>query len=159
MIASGLKKNIGHPFCAIRYVHPWKFNRKVYASYFYETLLKQVLHFGHQTRRWNPKMIHLHRQRHSRVDLQRPFTRLKRHICLSSGCTDGGNVLCRYQKQARIQLLKRHSVAVCTTLPTVGWVALTNFATIRKRIARLILQKMEEDGSFSMRTRSRESST
>src|SRR2546421_5980209 len=119
-------------------------------------LLDSGVHFGHQTKRWNPKMkpfifdarngIHI-------IDLSKTLTQLD-HACnfLSSTVSKGGKVLfVGTKKQA--QLAVREAAKECGQFyVTERWLGgtLTNFATIKRSIARLkAIEKMESDGTIN----------
>lgn len=119
-------------------------------------LLESGVHFGHQTKRWNPKMkpfifdarngIHI-------VDLSKTLTQLEQACAfLGDAVRKGGQVLfVGTKKQA--QEAVRDSAKACGQLyVTERWLGgtLTNFATIRKSIGRLHeIEKMEADGSIN----------
>ena len=123
-------------------------------------LLEAGVHFGHQTRRWNPKMaeyIYTERNGIHIVDLQKTVRKAdEAYMFVRQVAMDGGNVLfVGTKKQASDSIIEEAQRCGMYYIAN-RWLGgtLTNFATIRKRIARLnMLQKMEEDGSFSMRTK------
>jgi small subunit ribosomal protein S2 len=119
-------------------------------------LLESGVHFGHQTKRWNPKMkqfifdarngIHI-------IDLSKTLTQLQT-ACdfISKSVLKGGSVLfVGTKKQA--QEAVRESAKTCNQFyVTERWLGgtLTNFATIKRSIGRLKeIEKMETDGSIN----------
>ena len=123
-------------------------------------LLEAGVHFGHQTRRWNPKMaeyIYTERNGIHIVDLQKTVRKAdEAYMFMRQIAMDGGTVLfVGTKKQASDSIIEEAQRCGMYYIAN-RWLGgtLTNFSTIRKRIARLnALQKMEEDGSFSMRTK------
>ncbi|NLM64180.1 MAG: 30S ribosomal protein S2 [Firmicutes bacterium] len=118
-------------------------------------LLEAGVHFGHQTRRWNPKMkqyIFTSRNGIYIIDLQKTVRKVdEAYNFIKSVASEGGTVLfVGTKKQAR------DAVAEEAQRCGMHWVnerwlggMLTNFSTIRKRVERLkALERMEEDGSF-----------
>lgn len=120
-------------------------------------LLEAGVHFGHQTRRWNPKMrkyIFTERNGIYIIDLQQTVTLLDRTYQYVRDLVAGeGNILfvgTKKQAQESIQV-----EAEKCGMPYVNqrWLGgmLTNFRTIRKRIDRLFeLEKMQEDGTWEV---------
>lgn len=123
-------------------------------------LLEAGVHFGHQTRRWNPKMaeyIYTERNGIHIVDLQKTVRKAdEAYMFMRQIAMDGGTVLfVGTKKQASDSIIEEAQRCGMYYIAN-RWLGgtLTNFTTIRKRIARLnALQKMEEDGSFSLRTK------
>jgi len=119
-------------------------------------LLDAGVHFGHQTRRWNPKMkpfifdarngIHI-------IDLSKTINQLE-EACnfLGSTVAKGGKVLfvgTKKQAQQAIKLTAKESGQYYVTERWLGG-TLTNFATIKRSIARLKeIEKMEADGTIN----------
>jgi small subunit ribosomal protein S2 len=120
-------------------------------------LLEAGVHFGHQTRRWNPKMaeyIFTERNGIYIIDLQKTVKKLEdAYMFVRQIAEDGGEILfVGTKKQA--QLSVREEATRCG-MPFVDarWLGgmLTNFRTIRRRIQRLEqLHKMAEDGTFDL---------
>ena len=120
-------------------------------------LLEAGVHFGHQTRRWNPKMapyIFTERNGIYIIDLQKTVRKLEEaYMYVRSVAEAGGTVLfVGTKKQAQDSI--REEAARCG-MPFVNarWLGgmLTNFNTIQRRIKRLgQLKAMEEDGTFDM---------
>ena len=120
-------------------------------------LLEAGVHFGHQTRRWNPKMaeyIFTERNGIYIIDLQKTVKKLEEaYMFVREATKDGGEILfVGTKKQA--QLSVKEEAERCE-MPYVDarWLGgmLTNFRTIRRRIDRLNqLRKMREDGTFDL---------
>ena len=120
-------------------------------------LLEAGVHFGHQTRRWNPKMaeyIFTERNGIYIIDLQKTVKKLEEaYMFVREATKDGGEILfVGTKKQA--QLSVKEEAQRCE-MPYVDarWLGgmLTNFRTIRRRIDRLNqLRKMSEDGTFEL---------
>ena len=120
-------------------------------------LLEAGVHFGHQTRRWNPKMkeyIFTSRDDIYIIDLQKTAKMIEdAYAALKAIAESGKKVLfvgTRKQAQdaTREEALRSNSYYV-----TERWLGgtLTNFRTIRKRVKRLEeIEKMEENGTFEM---------
>lgn len=118
-------------------------------------LLEAGMHFGHQTRRWNPKMrpyIFTERNGIHILDLRQTLEKIGEATELVRGITaDGGKVLfvgTKKQAQAAIE-----EAAVSCGMPYVNhrWLGgmLTNFETIHKRILYMLeLEQMEESGEM-----------
>ncbi|MHB1340228.1 MAG: 30S ribosomal protein S2 [Coriobacteriia bacterium] len=121
-----------------------------------KALLEAGVHFGHQTRRWNPKMkpyIFTERNGIYILDLQRTLREIDQtYRFVRDISARGGNVLLiGTKKQAQESIA---SEAERAGMPYVNqrWLGgmLTNFVTIRKRIARMVeLETMEENGSMA----------
>ena len=120
-------------------------------------LLEAGVHFGHQTRRWNPKMaeyIFTERNGIYIIDLQKTVKKLEEaYMFVREATANGGEILfVGTKKQA--QLSVKEEAQRCE-MPYVDarWLGgmLTNFRTIRRRIDRLNqLRKMSEDGTFDL---------
>jgi small subunit ribosomal protein S2 len=104
-------------------------------------LLEAGVHFGHQTRRWNPKMapyifgarngIHI-------IDLQKTVQFFKTtYNYVVEQVADGGIVLFVGTRSRRTPLPKRPSAAACSASTTGGWEECSNFQTINRSIKRL----------------------
>ena len=120
-------------------------------------LLEAGCHFGHQTRRWNPKMgkyifgakngIHI-------LDLTKTVTKTQAaYVALKKIVADGGKVLFVGTKPVCKELVKEEALRSGSFYVTNRWLGgtLTNFRTIQKRIRYLInLETMEQDGSFDV---------
>ncbi|MBL3593618.1 MAG: 30S ribosomal protein S2 [Synergistaceae bacterium] len=118
-------------------------------------LLECGVHFGHQTRRWNPKMkpyIFTERNGVYIVDLQKTVKGLeKAYDFLREVSKGGGTVLFVGTKRQAQETIREEALRAGMHYINQRWLGglLTNFPTIRKRVSRMVeLQKMEEDGSF-----------
>ena len=120
-------------------------------------LLESGVHFGHQTRRWNPKMapyIFTERNGIHIIDLQKTLAKINEAIdALHDLVRAGGNVLfvgTKKQAQAAVRQAAEQCGMYFVTNRWLGG-TLTNFVTIRKTIDRLRrLEKMETDGTFQL---------
>ena len=123
-------------------------------------LLEAGVHFGHQTRRWNPKMaeyIYTERNGIYIIDLQKSVTKVDEcYHALADIVADGGTVLfVGTKKQAQQIVLDEATEAERCGMFYVNerWLGgmLTNFKTIQSRIARLVeIETMEQDGTFDV---------
>ena len=118
-------------------------------------LLEAGVHFGHQTRRWNPKMapyIFTERNGIYIIDLQKTVKKVEEaYMFVRDASLEGGNVLFVGTKKQAQDSIKEEAERVGMYYVNARWLGgmLTNFKTIRRRIARLQqLRKMEEDGTF-----------
>lgn len=120
-------------------------------------LLEAGVHFGHQTRRWNPKMsrfIFTERNGIYIVDLQKTSTQLdEAYAMIRDIVADGGNVLfvgTKKQAQDAIEQEAKRSGQFYVSNRWLGGM-LTNFNTIRKSIDKLKrYEQMEDDGTFDL---------
>ncbi len=120
-------------------------------------LLEAGVHFGHQTRRWNPKMatyIYTERNGIYIIDLQKTVKKLEEaYSFVRQVAADGGNILFVGTKKQAQDAIKDEAERVGQYFVNSRWLGgmLTNFKTMRTRIDRLAqLKKMEEDGTFAM---------
>ena len=120
-------------------------------------LLEAGVHFGHQTRRWNPKMseyIYCERNGIYIIDLQKTVKKLEEAYNFVRECSaNGGNVLFVGTKKQAQDAIKEEAARCGGYYVNARWLGgmLTNFRTMRTRIDRLAqLRKMEEDGTFAM---------
>ena len=120
-------------------------------------LLEAGVHFGHQTRRWNPKMaeyIFAERNGIYIIDLQKTVKKIEEaYAFVRDIAADGGEVLFVGTKKQAQDSIKEEAERVGMYYVNARWLGgmLTNFGTIKKRIERLKqLYKMEEDGIFSI---------
>jgi len=120
-------------------------------------LLEAGVHFGHQTRRWNPKMatyIYTERNGIYIIDLQKTVKKLEEaYNFVRDIAADGGNVLFVGTKKQAQDAIKEEAARCGGYYVNARWLGgmLTNFRTMRTRIDRLAqLKKMEEDGTFAM---------
>lgn len=123
-------------------------------------LLEAGVHFGHQTRRWNPKMaryIFTERNGIYIIDLQKTVKKLEEsYMFVRDIAAEGGNVLFVGTKKQAGDSVKEEAERAGAYYVNARWLGgmLTNFQTIRKRIARLEqLKKMQEDGTFDRLTK------
>ncbi len=120
-------------------------------------LLEAGVHFGHQTRRWNPKMapyIYTERNGIYIIDLQKTVKKLEEaYSFVREISANGGNVLFVGTKKQAQDAIKEEAARCGGYYVNARWLGgmLTNFRTMRTRIDRLAqLRKMEEDGTFAM---------
>ena len=120
-------------------------------------LLEAGVHFGHQTRRWNPKMaeyIFAERNGIYIIDLQKTVKKVdEAYNFVRDLAADGGEILFVGTKKQAAESIKEEAERVGMYYVNTSWLGgmLTNFETIKKRIQRLAqLRKMEEDGTFDM---------
>ena len=120
-------------------------------------LLEAGVHFGHQTRRWNPKMaeyIFAERNGIYIIDLQKTAKKVEEaYSFIRDIAADGGEVLFVGTKKQAQESIKEEAERVDMYYVNARWLGgmLTNFGTIKKRIERLKqLKKMEEDGVFDL---------
>ena len=118
-------------------------------------LLEAGVHFGHQTKRWNPKMkeyIYNSREDIYIIDLQKTVEKMEEaYQVLNKIATDGGKVLFVGTKKQAQEVCKEEATRSGMYYMTERWLGgtLTNFKTIRRRINRLEeIEKMEKDGTF-----------
>ena len=120
-------------------------------------LLEAGVHFGHQTRRWNPKMaeyIFTERNGIYIIDLQKTAKKIEEaYAFIRDVALDGKNILFVGTKKQAQEAITDEAKRVGMYYVNNRWLGgmLTNFKTIRKSIDRLYqLQKMEEDGTFEL---------
>jgi small subunit ribosomal protein S2 len=120
-------------------------------------LLEAGVHFGHQTRRWNPKMkkfIFVERNGIYIIDLQKTVKKLEEaYDFMRQVGQDGGKVLFVGTKKQAQEAIKDEAERSGNYYINQRWLGgtLTNFGTIQKRVARMkAIEKMEEDGTFSV---------
>ena len=118
-------------------------------------LLESGVHFGHATRRWNPKMApYIFTQRNGIyiIDLKKTAVEIeKAYLALFNIVQDGGKVLFIGTKKQAQEAVKDEAIRTGQFYVDQRWLGgtLTNFKTIRRRIKRLHdLHKMEADGLF-----------
>ena len=121
-------------------------------------LLEAGVHFGHQTRRWNPKMseyIYTERNGIHIIDLQKTVRKAdEAYMFVRQVAMDGGTILFVGTKKQAQDSIAEEAVRCGMYFINNRWLGgtLTNFTTIKKRVARLTeLQKMAGDGSFDLR--------
>lgn len=120
-------------------------------------LLEAGVHFGHQTRRWNPKMapyIFAERNGIYIIDLQKTVKKVdEAYFAVSDIIADGGEVLFVGTKKQAQDSIKEEAERCGMYYVNQRWLGgmLTNFTTIKTRVARLKeLEKMQEDGTFDV---------
>ncbi len=120
-------------------------------------LLEAGVHFGHQTRRWNPKMseyIFTERNGIYIIDLQKTVKKIEEaYAFVRDIAAEGGEILFVGTKKQAQDSIKEEAERIGMYYVNARWLGgmLTNFKTIRKRIDRLAqLHKMEEDGTFDL---------
>ena len=120
-------------------------------------LLEAGVHFGHQTRRWNPKMaeyIFTERNGIYIIDLQKSVKKLEEaYSFVRELAAEGKNILFVGTKKQAQESVKEEAERAGAYYVNARWLGgmLTNFATIRRRIARLKqLRAMQEDGTFDL---------
>jgi len=123
-------------------------------------LLAAGCHFGHLTRRWNPKMrpfIFMERNGIHVIDL------MKTSLLLEEACNAIGNIVAEGKrilfigtKKQAVEVVKEEAIRTGQFYVTERWLGgfLTNFTTIRKSVKRLTnIEKMESDGTFDKITK------
>ncbi|HET7616604.1 MAG TPA: 30S ribosomal protein S2 [Bacillales bacterium] len=120
-------------------------------------LLEAGVHFGHQTRRWNPKMksyIFTERNGIYIIDLQKTVKKVEESFNFVKNLSaEGGKLLFVGTKKQAQQSVQEEEERAGMFYVNHRWLGgtLTNYDTIRKRIQRLKdLEKMEEDGTFEV---------
>ena len=120
-------------------------------------LLEAGVHFGHQTRRWNPKMaqyIFTERNGIYIIDLQKTVKKLEdAYLFVRDAAADGSDVLFVGTKKQAQDSVKEEAIRCGMPYVNARWLGgmLTNFNTIKRRIKRLEqLKKMEADGTFDL---------
>lgn len=118
-------------------------------------LLEAGVHFGHQTRRWNPKMaryIFTERNGIYIIDLQKTVKKLEEaYMFVRDVAANGDNVLFVGTKKQAGESIKEEAERAGAHYVNARWLGgmMTNFKTIRRRIQRLEqLRKMQEDSTF-----------
>ena len=120
-------------------------------------LLEAGVHFGHQTRRWNPKMaeyIFTERNGIYIIDLQTTVKMIEEAYYFTRDvAAEGGSVLFVGTKKQAQEAIKEEAERTGMYYVNARWLGgmLTNFKTIKKRISRLFqLDKMAEDGTMEL---------
>ncbi len=120
-------------------------------------LLEAGVHFGHQTKRWNPKMkqyIYTSRDDIYIIDLQKTVKKIEEaYDALKKIAENGGKVIFVGTKKQAQEATKEEALRSDSFYMTERWLGgtLTNFRTIRRRINRLDqIEKMEENGTFDL---------
>ncbi len=125
-----------------------------------ENLLESGTHFGHLTRRWNPKMkpyIFMERNGIHIIDLKKTQEQLDEAcVKVSSVIAEGKRILFVGTKKQAKEIVREAATASGQHYVVERWLGgmLTNFSTIRKSIKRLTnIEKMETDGTFEQITK------
>ena len=120
-------------------------------------LLEAGVHFGHQKRRWNPKMkeyIYTSRDDIYIIDLQKTVKLIEEaYDALKKIAEKGGTVLYVGTKKQAVEAMEENAVRTNMFFVNERWLGgtLTNFRTIRNRVKRLDeIEQMEEDGIFEV---------
>ena len=120
-------------------------------------LLEAGVHFGHQTKRWNPKMaefIFTSRDDIHIIDLDKTVQKLEEaYSALYEACKDGGKALFVGTKKQAQEVSKEEATRCGGYYVTERWLGgiLTNFKTIKERINRLAeIEKLESEGKFEL---------
>ncbi len=120
-------------------------------------LLEAGVHFGHQTRRWNPKMaryIFTERNGIYIIDLQKTVKKLEEAYDFIKDVTDQGkSVLFVGTKKQAQESVKEEAIRCGAYYVNARWLGgmLTNFTTIRRRVDRLKqLREMQDNGTFEL---------
>ena len=120
-------------------------------------LLEAGVHFGHQTRRWNPKMapyIFTERNGIHIIDLQKSVVKVdEAYKAVFEIAQQGGTILFVGTKKQAQDAVKTEAERCGMYYVNERWLGgmLTNFKTIQSRIARMkTIEKMQEDGTFEV---------
>jgi len=120
-------------------------------------LLEAGVHFGHNTRRWNPKMqeyIYIERNGIYIIDLQKTVKKFEEaYNFVSKLAAEGGTMLFVGTKKQAADAIKEEALRCGMYYVNVRWPGgmMTNFKTIKRSINRLnSLNKMKEDGTFDL---------
>lgn len=120
-------------------------------------LLEAGVHFGHHTRRWNPKMqeyIFTERNGIYIIDLQKTIKKFEEAYMFARDiASEGGTILFVGTKKQAADAIREEAERCGMYYVNVRWLGgmLTNYKTIRMSINRLAsLEKMQEDGTFDM---------
>jgi small subunit ribosomal protein S2 len=123
-------------------------------------LLDAGVHFGHQVRRWNPKMrpfIYGERNGIHIVDLQKTQKLFKNALSAIENCVaEGGHVLCVATKKQAQDIIREESGRAGMFHVDHRWLGgmLTNFATVKQSIAKLKkIEKLAADGTYESMTK------
>jgi len=120
-------------------------------------LLEAGVHFGHQTKRWDPKMaeyIYQARNGIHIIDLQKTSKKIdEAYKFIKEVAEEGKDILLEGKKKQAQECIKEAAIKSNMFYVDQRWLGgmLTNFKTIRKRVERLKkLETMQEDGTFDM---------
>lgn len=118
-------------------------------------LLESGVHFGHQTKRWNPKMkeyIFTARDEIYIIDLQKTAKKIEEaYAAMKEIAANGGKVLFVGTRKQASEAVKEEAIRSNSYYVSERWLGgtLTNFRTIRKRVKKLEeIERMEKDGTF-----------
>ena len=118
-------------------------------------LLEAGVHFGHQTKRWNPKMkeyIFTSRDDIYIIDLQKTAKKIEEaYAALYEIAKNGGKTIFVGTRKQAAEATREEAIKSESFYVTERWLGgtLTNFRTIRRRVKRLEeIEKMEQDGTF-----------
>ena len=118
-------------------------------------MLEAGVHFGHQTRRWNPKMkrfIHGDRNGVYIIDLEETLRRIESaYTFVRDTVANGGTVLFVGTKKQAQEPIRRHALSVGMPFVDQRWLGgmLTNYQTISKRVGKLLeYERMRAAGEF-----------
>ena len=120
-------------------------------------LLEAGVHFGHHTRRWNPKMqddIFTERNGIDIIDLQKTVKKFdEAYAFVRDLSSQGGTLLFVGTKKQAAEAIREEATRCGMYYVNVRWPGgmMTNFKTIKRSIGRLnALEKMQEDGTFAL---------
>ena len=120
-------------------------------------LLEAGVHFGHQTKRWNPKMkeyIFTSRDEIYIIDLQKTAKKIEEaYTALAEIAKNGGKTIFVGTRKQAQEATKEEAIKSESYYVTERWLGgtLTNFKTIRNRVKRLEqIERMEQDGTFDL---------
>ena len=123
-------------------------------------LLENGVHFGHQTRRWNPKMkpyIYTSRNGVYIVDLNQTLDQIEvAYQELKAIAENGGKVLFVGTKKSAAETIEEQALRSGSFYVNKRWLGglLTNFRTIQKRVRRLVeIEEMEASGKIEVYTK------
>jgi len=123
-------------------------------------LLECGVHFGHQTRRWNPKMkkfIFAERKNIYIIDLQKTLRYFKyTYNVVRDAAAEGKSVLFVGTKKQARNAIKEHALRCGMPFVATRWLGgmLTNYPTMKKSIRKLeIIEQMEENGQIELLTK------
>ena len=137
----------------------WKNRRRTFkmSVISIKQLLEAGVHFGHHTRRWNPKMqeyIFTERNGIYIIDLQKTVKKFEEaYNFVRDISAEGGTILFVGTKKQAADAIKEEATRCGMYYVNVRWPGgmMTNFKTIKKSISRLnSLEKMQEDGTFDL---------
>jgi small subunit ribosomal protein S2 len=118
-------------------------------------LLESGVHFGHQTKRWNPKMkeyIFSSRDDIYIIDLKKTAEKIEEaYAAMKEIAANGGKVLFVGTRKQASEAIKEEAIRSNSYYVSERWLGgtLTNFRTIRRRVKRLEdIERMEKDGTF-----------